>query len=242
MKKLVLLMVVVLAAVAIALLNTPSATIRSVAVQALAQEEEPREATPPDEVEPREPGEEPREWHRGPRHPEERRFPQREPRRPWMEPLTEEQLQELIAFLEEFDPERAARLKELLQDNPEGACRIAVPTYRQMQELLELKEEDPEAFQDLMKRRRLERKVWELVEKYKRTRKEQKKKEIKDELRTVLSELFDLREKDRERQIEELEEELKRLKDLLARRRKKKELIVENHLKDLLGENEDMKW
>jgi hypothetical protein len=69
-----------------------------------------------------------------------------------------------------------------------------------------------------------------------------KKQSVKKELQKVLSELFELREKDRKEDVARLEKELQELKESLQIRANKKNEIIERRIEDLLGENKYLDW
>lgn len=68
------------------------------------------------------------------------------------------------------------------------------------------------------------------------------KQKIKNELRTKLLSLFELREKDRKYQIELLKKELEELTKSIEMRRKNKDLIISRRLQELLGEDKYLDW
>lgn len=69
-----------------------------------------------------------------------------------------------------------------------------------------------------------------------------KKESIKKDMKTVLSELFELREKDRKEDVARLEQELMELKESLQIRANKKDEIIKRRVEELLGENKYLEW
>ncbi len=86
------------------------------------------------------------------------------------------------------------------------------------------------------------RESFDLAEKYRNTEDKKEKEKIKEQLRTILSQQFDLKEEEKNARIKRLEEEIIRLKDELVKRKKNKKEIVNRRLKELLGESRYLEW
>jgi len=156
--------------------------------------------------------------------------------------LSEDQKIQLLDFIKEYTPFTYNRLQELKEIDPFKYEHLLMQKYRQMMELKQMKKSDPEAYKDAIKAMQLDEKTIELSKKYRDSNNKDEKNKIMGELKTVLSTLFDLREKERERKIKQLEEEIKHLKDLLASRRKNKEIIIQKKLDELTGKSEKTEW
>jgi len=83
---------------------------------------------------------------------------------------------------------------------------------------------------------RMESKTRALVEKIRKAEDEPERSKTVRELREVLDEHFELRMKDREKQLAELEQRLAKLRQQIDRRRSAKEEIVELRLTTLINE------
>ncbi len=68
------------------------------------------------------------------------------------------------------------------------------------------------------------------------------KTKIKTELQKNLSNLFDLKEMQRETEVKLLEEEIKKLKEKIATRKNSKDIIVRRRTEELLGEGKYLEW
>jgi hypothetical protein len=82
----------------------------------------------------------------------------------------------------------------------------------------------------------------ELVERFQQAEGSDEKEPVKEELRTVLGQLFEIREKARAREIERLTKQLQRLTERLAKRQEKRDEIVQRRLAQLLGIGDDLDW
>jgi hypothetical protein len=156
--------------------------------------------------------------------------------------LNEEQKRELLDFTKKYTPFAYNRLQELKEIDPIKYEHILIQKYRQMMELKKLQKSDPDAYKDSIKAIQLDEKSMELSKKYRETNNKDEKNKILGELKVVLNELFDLREKERERRIKQLEDEIKHLKDLLASRRKNKDVIIQKKIDELTGKSEQTEW
>ena len=69
-----------------------------------------------------------------------------------------------------------------------------------------------------------------------------KKESIKKELQKNLSNLFDLKEMQKENEVKMLEEQIENLKDKIVSRKKNKEIIIRRRVEELIGEGDYLKW
>lgn len=155
---------------------------------------------------------------------------------------TDEDIADALAFLKEFDVWRYREATHLQRRAPEHFRMWIRETIEQMRWMEELKTENPAEYERVVKMRKLEVQCFELAERYRKSRDDTEKTSFRDQLKTVLNQLFDLRETEKEREIAMLEKELEDLRATVAKRKQNKSVIVQNRLKDLLGERDDMEW
>ncbi len=99
--------------------------------------------------------------------------------------------------------------------------------------------DDPE-MRELMKQDAdLNRQTHEMVSRMREGRGDDRAK-LKSQLAELANKHFDVRQKRRELQLKRMEEELQRLRDAIAKRNTSRESIVENHLRELIGEPRDL--
>lgn len=156
--------------------------------------------------------------------------------------MTPEQEEEILDRIKKENPEEAKELMMLKKEEPFEFRKILIQRQHELERLDELKERDPERYEQKVKQNSLERRGRQLAEKYRDSTDEKIKANIKKELSSVLNQLFDLREKDREMEIKHLTEKLNQLKSVLAERKKKKQEIVERRLQEMLGEIDVLLW
>lgn len=82
----------------------------------------------------------------------------------------------------------------------------------------------------------------ELVERFQQADGSDEKESVKEELQSVLGQLFEIREKARAREIERLTKQLQRLTERLGKRQEKRDEIVQRRLAQLLGIGDDLDW
>jgi len=156
--------------------------------------------------------------------------------------MTPEQEQGILERIKKENPEEVEELMLLKKERPIEFRKILIQRQHELERLEELKERDPERYEQNVKQHSLERRGRQLAEKYRDSKDEKVKANIKKELSATLSQLFDLREKDREEEIKHLTEKLDHLKSVLAERKKKKQEIVERRVKEMLGEIDVLIW
>jgi hypothetical protein len=101
--------------------------------------------------------------------------------------------------------------------------------------------DDPE-MRELMKRdMEMDREVHELAARTRQARGEDRSR-LREELNDVVKRHFDVRQKRREHQLQRMEDEIKRLRDTIAKRTNSRDSIIDNHVKELLGEARDLEF
>lgn len=156
--------------------------------------------------------------------------------------ITAEQEKEILEKIKKENPDEVKELMLIKKERPIEYRKILIQRQHEFERLEELKERDPERYEQKKKEHSLERRSRQLAEKFRESKNEKEKVKIKDDLSVVLSKLFDLREKDREIEIKHLNQKLEHLKSVLAERKKKKKEIVDRRLQELIGERDVLIW
>jgi hypothetical protein len=81
-----------------------------------------------------------------------------------------------------------------------------------------------------------------LLSDFSRTEDEKERAKVLNELTDVVSDQFDLRQEARERELRELEEHVRKLRELHQRRAKEKDQIVRDRVRQLLRDVEGLGW
>jgi len=156
--------------------------------------------------------------------------------------ITPEQEKEILEEIKKENPEEAKELMIIKKEKPIEFKKILIQRQHEIKQLAQLKESDPERYEQKKKQHSLERQSRQLAEKFHTSDNEKEKTKIKNDLADILSELFDLREKDREEEMKQLTQKLEHLKSVLAERKKKKKEIVDRRLQELIGEKDVLIW
>ena len=147
----------------------------------------------------------------------------------------------LVQFWREADPEYLADLREQSSTRPEETREVFMRAMGELRELQELKARDPEAFDLMVQRRKLERQVRRLAQRI-RTAKADEKEPAQAELRATLERLYDITTSLREREVATTEQRLKELRDQAKKWRDHKADIIDRRAKELTGELDYLKW
>ncbi len=151
--------------------------------------------------------------------------------------------QDGLEFLKEHSsPDYYEKVLALKSDDPDGYKKQLVFAIQKKWSIQRRAGSDKEYFNLLFETYELEVQVKELIREYKSNPGNKNNSDLKKELRNNLAQLFDFREKEREREVAKLEEKLSALHENLRLRKKNKDLIVDNRLKQLIGEASTLEW
>ena len=149
---------------------------------------------------------------------------------------------EALEFIKIVAPFRADQLRMLKTADPGEYRHRIFDILHQKRRLDLVRQTDPQQYESLLKETKLDQQSQNLGEQYRRARTEEEKTRIKAELTTLLNELFDIREQNKQGEIQHLEHELARLKGTMAERRKNKSQIVTLRMEELLDEETSLRW
>lgn len=153
-----------------------------------------------------------------------------------------EQEKEALEFIQMIAPFRMDNLKKLKQFDPGEYQRRLMEAYHNKLQLDLLKQNDPQQYQSRIDEIKMDQQSNQMGEDYRKATSQEEKDRIRGNLKTLLNQLFDVREKNKEAEIKHLEDQLTRLKTTMADRRKNKDQIVQNRLEELLDEGKSLRW
>ncbi len=167
-----------------------------------------------------------------------------EPPHPGMLPPEErkEIIEKALNFIREYAPLKYEEMMKMKEEEPMKFGHQIRCIVKIMMKLEHLKEVDPEAYKLAEKIARLEGKAFDMAIKYKREQSEEKREKIKKELKDLLYQIFEMRQRLREMRIKRLEREIERLKEMLKERERMKDKIVEHHLTELIFGEDIISW
>ena len=88
----------------------------------------------------------------------------------------------------------------------------------------------------------VDHKVGQLIGEYSKTQDETKRASIKSELTTLLDQQFNLQQKHREAEVKSIEDQLRKLHEVMKKRADNRQSIVNNRLEQLLREADGLGW
>ena len=124
--------------------------------------------------------------------------------------------------------------------NQDGAMLPPPPPTGPFQNWEQLEKSDPDLFKLLKQDAELERTTRQLTMQYRQTVDADSKAEIGAQLAETVAKHFDVRQKRRALELERLEKELNRMKELFEKRNDSRDKIIEQRLKELKGEEESL--
>jgi len=161
---------------------------------------------------------------------------------------TQESPEELFGWLEKNFPDKARRLRGIRKEHPEyfeKAMRQLSMRYRR---IIEASKDNPALAEVLKDEMRLKNMRWKLIDKIKKAGKGDKLALV-EELRTVVSQRFDLIIKRKRIAYERLKSDLEDLKQEVKKGEKdienwenSKDKRVEERVQELLGKTEEFEW
>ncbi|MBI5360659.1 MAG: hypothetical protein HZA48_08780 [Planctomycetes bacterium] len=154
----------------------------------------------------------------------------------------EEMREKVFEFIKEFHPEKARELRKLHENNPEEFRNEMKELRKEMEKMENMEKENPERYKEVVHKKDLRKNCFELSKAYREADTPEKKAEIQKQLRPAVAELFDLREKDKERGVKEMEAGLKKAVEIQKERQKNRDAIIDDHIREMLGEPDPMKW
>ena len=151
--------------------------------------------------------------------------------------LTEEDIAEIYRYISEMDPGADDRLKYQKQKNKYEYEHTMQQLYREISFLKRLKVEEPERYQEALELRKFSRESTRLAETFRKSESENEREKIIKELYQILIQLFDLREKEKELEVERIKKNLERLQKEIQERKTNKEQIIQQRMNQLTGKS-----
>jgi hypothetical protein len=156
---------------------------------------------------------------------------------------------EFIKWLEQHYPEEAQKLNELRENKSELYHRQAAICWRRYHRIMEAQEENPKVAEVLKEDLELVKESNRLLERIKTASNEQEKKGLKEQLKMVVGQRFDLIVKRKlleyeelRNRLQELEKQVKLSQEKLERLKESKEEKVTERVQELLEGEEKIKW
>lgn len=149
---------------------------------------------------------------------------------------------ETAAFIREHFPERAARLEILREQDPTGFREKARELHREVDRLLELKENNPALFEVHIEEIHLRTTLRKQAKLLREAGTESERQQARATLRASLERAFDLRQQIKQGEVEELRGRLKELESGLERRKGRRSELIDEQLRKLSAEEPESDW
>lgn len=149
--------------------------------------------------------------------------------------LTGNKEQEVLDYISKIYPHKYENLMKLRGKRPQLYKQTLLRAYKEMEFSQRLKKENPEQYENLKLERELESQSQELAMQYKNVETDEERKSIKKKLESVLIQAFEVKQANREYEIQKLEERLNDLIEKNEERKSNKTQIIQKRLDQLLG-------
>jgi hypothetical protein len=159
-----------------------------------------------------------------------------------LEKVRESEINPLMEFYKESAPELLKELQYLKENDLPRYNTELKYLYQDMLMLERIKDTQPDRFKESLEMRRLDGRSRRLSRLYLESKSDDEKEDLVQDLRHTLGQLFELREKERVREMQRISEKLEKLKVETKLRRENKEQIVENRIKELTGQKSVFEW
>ena len=147
----------------------------------------------------------------------------------------------VVDFIRNEFPREFREFRELASKRTGEAMEIMGNLVRHARELIEMKHRDPERFERMMARRRLEREAAELAVAMRHTEGEERAA-LQKRLRGVLVKAFSLKQELLRGEAARREAELGELRTLITKREESRDAIVDRRLDQLTGQADHLEW
>jgi len=148
--------------------------------------------------------------------------------------VTDEQVENILAFVRKYMPWRVESLQKMQESEPEQFRQLCRRLRFEVSQLLHLKDRDEAAFHKAIEERRIRMRAAELAQRVRETRSPQEREALVQELRGVINEMFELEMATQEAHIRGLEERIEQLRRELRDRAEHRREIVEQRLREAM--------
>ena len=160
-------------------------------------------------------------------------------------PWSEEEIEERLAVIRQFNPDLAEMIEQMRDANPDNLRARIGPHLRQIERMLLMKEQDSQLFELMVENTQLDRATREQA-RLLRSKAVQDDPEKAEQHRAALKEIvtahFDVRQKMREHELAKLERRLEELRAAVGKRMEKRDELIEMRFKKALGESDQEQW
>lgn len=158
------------------------------------------------------------------------------------EPLSQEQVDKVMALMKEHYPDRYTRLTQLKERDPLAFERIVGAFARPLMRILEVMEKDPELGKLMIAEHRTRMELVQLGRDYRRSQSPEEKEKLLVQIREKLETRFTLQQQRMQRELDNFRKRLEMQAQKLQQRREKKVEIINAEMlrvQGLLGDEQE---
>jgi len=157
-------------------------------------------------------------------------------------PVTEDRAKEIIGFYSKIDPEIENEMKLLKSKNMKEYQERLLHMDKELRYLSRLQEEEPERFEEAIVLRKLEVQCNKLARQYHKSNDDGKKSQLEQQIREKLVQLFEMKEQEKELEIERIMERVDKMRQEMKERQANKDRIIDLRLNELTGKEHLSRW
>lgn len=164
--------------------------------------------------------------------------------------LNKEQAATYLQWLEKNDHERYQELQALKEFSYDAFQEVLIEDLKQRELMEQLKKIDPPVYHDMLKKKELNKQLRREIKNYKDLKRDkfmgnqEAIEKTEKRIANILDELFDMKMSEYRGKISLLERRVQRYKEMLERRQKNKEKVVNKKLEEIKEkvENPEFQW
>lgn len=160
-------------------------------------------------------------------------------------PMDAEQAREALEVLRRIDPEKAQRLEQAIEENPERVGEVLQENFPMLGRFMAMRRYDPQGFDLRVKDLALSRKSHDAADRMREAL------QAKDDavaalelaqLQALVAEHFDVRQELREYELMKLKQRIEELGEQLKQRTADRESLIDERVHELIGEGGGDRW
>jgi hypothetical protein len=167
------------------------------------------------------------------------------PGRDYRPPMDIDQLREAIKVLRQIDPEKALKLEQHLDKNPERVGRALHENFPHLRRFLEMRRYDPDGFELRIKDLALSRQSQQSVRRLHEAEKSGDDALAAAELAAlegIVADHFDIRQQIREHELAKLERQIQVLREQLTQRAEDRDALIVQRIEEFVAREKTDRW
>jgi len=155
----------------------------------------------------------------------------------WAQPSMAEKEREVINFLKEVNPRAAENVEKLRAINPAAYSKLLEEMKAKYEELKKVEVTRPDLAKRTIEVMKLEGQVEDLAHQYKQAKNTEEKGRLREEIKRLLAKALEEKIELEQVRVNEIEKQLKILKERVAQRKKDKDKIIEKRLLNITAKD-----